>query len=144
MSISPESAMPASGPAKQSVIAEIAAFLVVGGLAALSFVVLSAVLISLDSGVPDWIVSSICYALHVGPVYLAHRRFSFRSQLPHSVALPRYIAVQASAVVLAAIFSFVCYSLLGLEPIIAASVVTLLTSGVNFVLLRVWAFTHRH
>lgn len=143
MSTSAESTMPAPFSAKPPVVAEIAAFVVVGGLAALSFVVTSALVIGLNTGVPDWIVSSICYALHVGPVYLAHRRFSFRSQLPHSVALPRYIAVQASAIALAALFSFICYRLLGLHPLVAGTVVTVLTSGVNFFLLRLWAFAHR-
>jgi putative flippase GtrA len=145
MSVSLESIMLAMQDSAKSppVVAEIVSFLVVGGLAALSFIVLSTLLIGLDSGVPDWIVSALCYALHVGPVYLAHRRFSFRSQAPHAVALPRYIAVQLSALALAAVFSFICYALLDLQATVAAAIVIVLTSGVNFVVLKLWAFAHR-
>jgi putative flippase GtrA len=72
-------------------------FLLVGGVAALCFIGLSMLVIGLRTGVPDWIVSTICYAIFIVPVYLAHRALSFRSRTPHAVALPRYVAVQLSA-----------------------------------------------
>lgn len=128
---------------RSSVLGELLSFVAVGGTAALAFVGLSMLLTGFDTGVPTWIVSAACYAAFIIPVYLAHRRISFRSHTPHAVALPRYVAVQASAVGLASIFSYVCYQLLGMQSALAAVLVIGLTSGVNFVLLKLWAFAHR-
>ncbi len=128
---------------RTAVLGELFSFAAVGGTAALAFVGLSMLLTGLDTGAPDWIVSAACYALFIVPVYLAHRRLSFHSQMPHAVALPRYVAVQMSALVLASMFSFVCYGLLGMPSALAAAVVICLTSGVNFVVLKLWAFAHR-
>lgn len=142
MSVSLESLMQ-SVPAdagRRSLLAEIGSFLVVGGAAAVGFVALSMLATGLHTGLPDWIVSVICYALFIIPVYLLHRRFSFSSQTPHRVALPRYVAVQLSALALAALFSFACYRLASLHAGIAAALVIVLTSGMNFLVLRLWAF----
>ncbi|MDP1732493.1 MAG: GtrA family protein [Devosia sp.] len=125
---------------RSSAAAELVSFLIVGGLAAICFVGLSTLMIGLRSGIQDWVMSVLCYAAMIVPVYVAHRRFSFRSSLPHGVALPRYVAVQLSAVALAAVFSFVCYGIFGMPALAAALVVTALTSGVNFLVLRLWAF----
>jgi putative flippase GtrA len=115
-------------------------FLLVGGVAALCFVGLSMLMIGLRTGIPDWIVSAFCYAIFIVPVYIAHRFCSFRSRTPHAVALPRYIAVQLSALALASLFSYICYGLLGIESAVAAFLVIGLTSGLNFVVLKIWAF----
>lgn len=123
-----------------SAVTELLSFLFVGGIAAIAFVGLSTVMIDLGTGLPDWIMSALCYAAFIIPVYLAHRRLSFRSAAPHGVALPRYIAVQLGALVLAAIFSFVCYNMLGMATAAAGLAVICLTSGVNFAVLRLWAF----
>jgi putative flippase GtrA len=125
---------------RYSVKAEFVSFLIVGGLAAVSYAALSTVMIGLQTGIPDWIVSALCYAAFILPVYLAHRYISFRSSTPHGVALPRYVAVQVVALTLAAIFSFVCYSILGMPSIPAALMVIGLTSGASFLMLRLWAF----
>jgi len=77
------------------------------------------------------------------PVYVAHRRYSFSSRAPHAVALPRYAAVQLSALALASVFSWLCYSILGMPTGLAALLVIGLTSGVNFIILKLWAFAHR-
>jgi putative flippase GtrA len=145
MSVSLESLMRDSivETPRPTLLVELVSFLLVGGLAALCFVGLSMLLVDLATGVPDWIVSAGCYALFIIPVYLAHRRVSFRSNAPHSVALPRYVAVQLSALTLASIFSYVCYSLLGMQTATAALLVIVLTSGVNFAVLKLWAFAHR-
>ncbi len=117
-------------------------FLLVGGFAALCFIGLSMLMIGLNTGIPDWVVSAHCYAAFIVPVYLAHRAYSFRSGTPHAIALPRYIAVQLSALALSALFSYICYSLLEMQPGVAAFVVIGLTSGVNFMVLKIWAFAH--
>lgn len=128
---------------RPSLVAELASFIVVGGIAAAAFVVLSTLAIALRTGLPDWLMSALCYAAFIVPVYLAHRRFSFRANTPHGVALPRYVAVQLSALCLAALFSYLCYAMLGLTTTLAAFVVIVLTSGVNFIVLKLWAFAAR-
>jgi putative flippase GtrA len=145
MSVSLESLMRDSivEAPRATLLTELISFLLVGGLAALCFIGLSMLMIDLGTGVPDWIVSALCYAVFIVPVYLAHRRVSFRSNAPHSVALPRYVAVQLSALTLASGFSYVCYSLLGMQTATAALLVIVLTSGVNFAVLKLWAFAHR-
>ena len=70
MSVSVEGTMPASPDtkARRSIVSELVPFLLVGGLAAAGYVVLSVVAIGLNTGIPDWIVSAVCYALFIVPV----------------------------------------------------------------------------
>lgn len=118
-------------------------FIMVGGTGALAFVCLSTLLVSLHTGVPDWIISILCWIGLIGPVYLGHHAVSFRSAAPHREALPRYVAVQLMSVCLVTVFSYLCYRALALPPVVAALLVTGLTTGINFVILRVWAFGRR-
>jgi putative flippase GtrA len=85
-------------------------------------------------------MSALCWAALIGPVYAGHRLYSFRTGAPHRQALPRYIAVQMCGIVLATLFSYLCYRVLGMSTAVAATIVIALTSGVNFAILRVWAF----
>lgn len=119
---------------------QLLSFGLVGGVAALAYTLLTAALIELHTGIPNAVIGTFCYALFIGPVYLAHRRLSFRSGTPHAVALPRYIAVQLSALLLAALFSQLAYSVLDLSSLPGAFLVIVLTSGVNFAVLKLWAF----
>lgn len=124
-------------------LAGLVSFVIVGGSGAAAFVVLSSVAMALPTGQPRWLVSAICYALLILPVYLLHRRFSFRSEAPHGHAFPRYVAVQVAGLVLAASFSFVAYGVFALPTVAAALLVVGLTAGVNFFVLRHWAFAVR-
>ena len=122
------------------VLVQLFAFLVIGGSAAFSFVGLSAAAVAAFDALPAWLVSSICYAGFVVPVYLLHRRYSFQSDATHQRALPRYILVQLCSLGLATLFSFVAYGVIGLPTLVAALMVIVLTSGINFLVLRRWAF----
>ena len=142
MSISLESLIrePIVDDREISVGTQLLSFIIVGALGALGFVALSSLTIGLKSGAPSWIVSAGCYALMIMPVYLAHRRFSFQSEAPHRHALPRYVGVQLCGITLASMFSFLCYGVFGMPTLFASLLVIGLTSGVNFVVLRLWAF----
>jgi putative flippase GtrA len=120
------------------------AFIGIGAAGAATFVVLSTALIWLGTGVADWIVNAACYAGLIVPIYLLHRRYSFDSDAPHGQALPRYMAVQGMALVLAALFSFVVHGVLDMPALPASILVITLTSGVNFMVLRSWAFARAH
>lgn len=126
-----------------SPLRELFVFAAIGGGAALSYVGLSGWLVGQVTAVPGWVVSALCYAAFIVPVYLLHRRFTFHSETRHSEALPRYVVVQLSALLLATVFSFLCYSVLGISSWFAAAVVIALTSAVNFVVLKLWAFARR-
>jgi putative flippase GtrA len=123
------------------ILPQLLSFLIIGGTAAIAFVALSTAAVALPTGMPRWLVSALCYAAFIVPVYLLHRRFSFRSAAPHAKALPRYVVVQVSGLALATGFSWLCYSVFGLPTAPAALLVIGLTSGVNFVVLRLWAFS---
>lgn len=127
--------------ASDAALRQLASFLLVGAGAALSFVAISSGLISALPGVPAWLVSSLCYATYVVPVYLLHRRFSFRSEAAHRMALPRYVAVQVLGIGVATLFSFTVYGLSGTASLLGAMLIIGLTSGVNFVVLRLWVFS---
>jgi putative flippase GtrA len=129
-----------AAPAKRGIASDLIGFILVGGSGAVAFVVLSALTIGLRTGIPDWIMSALCWVALIGPVYLGHRIWSFRTGVPHRQALPRYIAVQVCGIILASIFSYLCYRVLGMSTVVAAILVTALTSGVNFAILRAWAF----
>jgi putative flippase GtrA len=115
-------------------------FFVIGACAAGGFVVASTALIWLLPMFESWLVSTFCYAACIVPVYLLHRRFSFGSQAPHGHALPRYVAVQVMALALATMFSFLLHGTFALPSLMAAILVIALTSGLNYLVLRAWAF----
>jgi putative flippase GtrA len=144
MSVSLESLMrdPAAPDQSAPLWIGLVSFLIIGAGAALAYVALCWVAMRIPTGLSPWIVSSICYAVFIVPVYLMHRRYSFRSDAPHVRALPRYIMVQICGLILATLFSLLAYNAFGLPTPLAAFLVIGLTSGVNFVVLRLWAFSH--
>lgn len=115
-------------------------FLLIGGGAAAGFVLASSALIVLLPKVEAWMVSAACYAAFIVPVYLLHRRFTFASEVAHVHALPRYMAVQGVALLLATMFGFVFHGTLGLPSLPAALLVISVTSGLNYLVLKGWAF----
>ena len=142
MSTALQSLMPAATAERcgTPLLGGLLAFLLIGGSGAAAFVVLSSVMIWLDTGLADWSVNAACYAALIVPVYLLHRRYSFQSDASHWQALPRYMAVQGMAMVLAALFTYVINGVLALPTVLASMLVITLPSGVNFVVLRSWAF----
>lgn len=126
--------------ASPSLFGGLFAFVGIGASGAAAFVLLSTIMIWLNPMATPWLVNTACYAATILPVYLMHRRFSFASDASHRQALPRYVAVQCMALALAALFSFVVHGLLTLPTLFASMLVITLTSGVNFVVLRNWAF----
>lgn len=132
---------PASRPPARS---SLVGFLAVGGAGALAFVGLTSLAMALDGGLTPWVVNTVCYGALIVPVYMLHRRFSFQSDASHGRALPRYMAVQAMALVLAAGFSILLHGLPSMPTPLASTLVIGLTSGVNFLVLRSWAFARSH
>ncbi|WP_193334921.1 GtrA family protein [Devosia beringensis] len=118
-------------------------FIGVGAGGAAAFVVLSSLLVWLHTGYADWVVNTASYAVLILPVYLLHHRFSFASAADHGQALPRYLAVQGMALLLAAGFSYGVHEIVALPTVLASIAVVVLTASVNYAVLRFWAFAHR-
>lgn len=116
------------------------AFYMVGGLAALAYVAITSGLIHLETGIADWIISGLTYALFMPLVYFAHRMFSFRSDAPHRRAFSRYVVVQIMGLCVATILSYLAFHVFILMPVIGSGLVIGLTSIFNFLVLRGWAF----
>jgi len=115
-------------------------FIGIGAGGAAAFVVLSSLLVWLHTGYADWLVSTVSYAVLIVPVYLLHYRFSFASDADHRQALPRYLAVQFSALCLATVFGLMLHNTMAMPAPLASSLVIVLTSAVNYLVLRGWAF----
>ena len=146
MNVALESLMPAypeqaaTRPAGDAVLM----FFLISACAAAAFVVVSTALIRVLPMFESWLVSTFCYAAFIVPVYLLHRRFTFGSDASHGRALPRYVAVQMMALALASMFSFLLHGAFALPSLTAAILVIALTSGLNYLVLRVWAFKPEH
>jgi putative flippase GtrA len=144
MSLALESLMrQPDAPRRAESLSGIFAFVAIGASSTLAFVVVSAMAIALLPGIESWLVSTLCYAAFIGPVYWLHRRYSFRSEALHRQALPRYIAVQAAALLLATLFGYLFHGQFGLPSLPAAVLVAGLTAGVNYLVLKSWAFAFR-
>lgn len=140
-----ESLMPDDGgvDAGRGPLGDLMAFVLVGVGALLAYVVLTTLLVGLNLPWPNWVMGAGCYVALVLPAYLLHRRFSFRSDAQHRVALPRYVAVQTLAVGLAALFSWLFYAVFGMGTVFGSVLLIVLVSAVNFAVLRLWAFAER-
>lgn len=116
------------------------AFLAIGGGAAVAFIGISVLILPFFVEQKRWVVSTALYAAFILPVYLLHRRYSFESSAAHRRALPRYIAVQGMAVGLATLFGWLVHAGAVLPVWLASSLVIALTTSVNFIVLKAWAF----
>jgi putative flippase GtrA len=121
-------------------LGDLVAFVLVGGGGLVAYVLLTTALMAMVPAWPRWAIGAGCYAGLILPVYLMHRRFSFQSDARYQVALPRYVAVQTVAVGLAALFSWLFFSVFGVPSFFGSVLVIGLISAVNFVVLRLWAF----
>ncbi|MDP2781506.1 GtrA family protein [Devosia sp.] len=135
--------MPETGPQRLN-WGGLLRFIAIGSSGAIGFIALSSLTMALPTGLENSVINGLCYAVFILPIYLLHRRFSFQSDASHRSALPRYLAVQASALMLATLFGYVLYGVLAMPPVMASTLVIGLTSGVNYLLLRSWAFARHH
>lgn len=115
-------------------------FLMVGGLAtALQYLILIA-LVQLGSA--DVVMaSSIGFAISAIFNYLLNRRMTFRSSRAHTQALPRFMVVACTGLILNALCLSLLHDQVGLHYLIAQVIATIVTLVWNFVLNRLWTFS---
>ena len=115
-------------------VREIALFLLVGGTAALLYILIATLLETLVGLTRPW-ASAVAYGLMVPPAYAAQKRFTFRSSASHSRAFPSYLLTQFVALGVASVVS----SQLGrLPPPLAYGIAGICAAIVSFVLLKFW------
>lgn len=119
------------------------AFLFVGATAALTYVFCSKYVLGLQLPLADWLVGGLLYAGFVPIVYTAHRLISFRSDARHTYALPRYVGVQAGALIVASLMSYLVYHSLDLSHGVGSVLVISASSAFSFVAMRGWAFAEK-
>jgi len=118
-------------------IRTLASFVVVGGLGALAYVLISTLLAGM--GVTPWLASGMSYLVLIPVIYVFQRNLTFRSDRTHGTAFPRYLASQAVGFALAVTLPLLVKEA-GMQPVVAFSIVALAVAATNFVLLRLWAF----
>ena len=119
------------------------AFVVIGAGAIGLYAVLASSFVAGFPEIAPWEMRALLAASLLVPAYQLHRRFCFASTASHGFALPRYAAMQMGIVLLAALFSEFAHGTTGLAHLTTVFVVFVLTAGLSFSLLRVWAFASR-
>ena len=117
-------------------------FAAVGGFATLAHFAVMGALIITSAASP--LAATFAGSL-VGSVvaYVANRRHTFESDVPHTQALPRHYAVVAGSIVLnAALFRF-AHGSFGAPVWFAQGLATGLCMVFNFVASRLWVFKQR-
>lgn len=117
-------------------------FLIVGGSGAVAFVILTNIGLNLFPKLPKTLVSVCSYALLILPVYTLHRSFSFESNLPHKIALPKYVITQIISLCFNFSFSYLLFNVLHFPNFWGSVGITILTSVGSFIALKLWAFKH--
>ncbi len=115
-------------------------FLFVGGLGAVSYIVL-AYLLTL-TGLAAWLSSLIAYAGLVPVIYLLQKNIVFSSSVSHSYSFPRYFSVQVIAIAISAILPFIL-KLFQIAPIVSFFLVAIFVAIVNYMLQNRWVFSTR-
>ncbi len=115
-------------------------FLAIGTGAIALYVLISEVLTPRFADLPAVLLPAVVFAALVAPTYLLHRRFAFFSDAPQAGAFTRYATVQIAVLLVAAAFSFLAHGAIGAPHLGTGLLVFFLTVGVNFSILRRWAF----
>ncbi len=124
----------------KNALLQIMKFGAIGGGAAFFYVLLSNWALGHFNNIAKPIISALCYALFILPVYLLQHRFTFNNEAKHISAFPKYIMVQMLSLAFSYIFGEFALNYLQLPNFIGSVVVIVLTSMGSFIALKIWAF----
>jgi len=119
-------------------VVEIAWFLVIGGLSAVLYIVISAELTIL--GLRPSIALLLTLVLLVPPTYLAQRRLTFQSDLEHAIAFPRYVTTQLTGNGVGLLGAAIFPGAILRQPFLAFTIVAIGVATLNYGVLKLWAF----
>lgn len=84
--------------------------------------------------------SIMSYCILTPIVYMAQRKFAFRSNADHRVVFPKYVATQLIGLSISGILPYIFRDIAQKTPIVVFGLVAVVVPIANFVLLRFWAF----
>jgi putative flippase GtrA len=114
------------------------AFLTVGGLSCLGYLILASALHIF--GLSPSVSSTVAYAVCVPPGYLGQRWHTFRSTQPHSVAAVRYVAAQGVGLVVATSATFVSSTVLFFPATLAFLLAAMIAAVATYLIQKFWVF----
>lgn len=121
---------------------DFARFFVSGGIAALiHFSVLHAAITKL--GWHGTVATSVGFIVAANFSYLMNYHWTFKSTIPHQRAIPKFLLVAGSGLVLNALVFAAVHFGLGAHHLIAQIIATGLVLFWNFLLQRGWSFSSR-
>jgi putative flippase GtrA len=131
--------MPRSAP---PLVAQLAKYGVVGVANSLIGFAIYAVAVNL--GVEYLLASAVAYAIGSVNGYVLNRRWTFQAAaVSQATSIPRYAAVQLTAILGNLVLLYTLVHLLGVEKIIAQAIVVVIVFLATFVANRLWSFAHR-
>jgi putative flippase GtrA len=89
---------------------------------------------------PQWLASGVAYAIAAIWSYIGHRRISFRSDLPHAVAGPRFVVVTLTGQALAIALPALITDFSGYPGHVATLAVCIVCPAVSFLLNSSFVF----
>lgn len=112
-------------------------FLFVGGSSTLIYAIVG--ITGAWFGWPILLANTLAYVLSFIFSYLAQRRYTFRSQLPHSQLLPKYAALQIVGLGLNTGIIFALMHM-GLPYIIAMGIAIVAVPVFTYIVNKIWVF----
>jgi putative flippase GtrA len=113
-------------------------FLIVGASCAGCYLILASTLHIL--GLPTTLSSTTAYTLCIPLGYFAHRHFTFRSDQPHNMSLPRYIIVQGVSVIVVTVITFIASVWMGLSPVFSFLFAAAIAAFTSYTTQKLWVF----
>lgn len=109
----------------------------VGGVSAAVYIIAATLLT--QAGMAPWLAGCASYAVITPLAYLGQHRLTFASEAKHSTALPRYLVLQSIGFTLSWLLPLLFAGVVS-APIVFGSV-ALSVAALNFILMKVWAFS---
>ena len=106
-------------------------FLLVGGSATLLYLIISTCLVIVFEA-KEWLASSISWVICIIPTYLGQKKLTFKSEVSHQFAFPRYLFLQIIGILLSAILSFLLNKFTQFNTLTIFSVVILTVTVISY------------
>lgn len=114
-------------------------FLLVGGTAALIYLILATFLAE-SLNMEAWLASAISWTICIIPAYQGQKLLTFKSELDHKVAFPRYFISQIIGILLSSLLSFMLSRLTSLNALAIFSIVIFVVTTSSYFFQRFWVF----
>jgi putative flippase GtrA len=114
-------------------------FLVVGGVATAVQYAILVVLVEVV-GVTATVASTVGFVASAALNYRVNYTYTFSSSVPHSIAVPRFLATACIGLILNSTVMFLLAEILSVQYIVSQIVATGIALGWNFFVHQAWSF----